>query len=195
MNRTRGARRKGMSYPDWLKITPKKKEKIHVDKVRAQEIDPGEMAAGSPSAASRKMARIIAQRDATAKILVVGDGVFSAKLADYAIKMGQRLDYEIVALSVFTNCSPKRFGSEETENNHFLKRAELGAASFADKATSGGIKLHQFAKVGTVENVVEQIVKEVAGIRFVLSEPDTAGQEGYSSLVQLPMIDITGPEI
>jgi hypothetical protein len=184
-----------MSYPDWLKITPKKKGMIHVGKVRPQEIDPGEMAAGSPSAASRKMARIIEQRDATAKILVVGDGVFSAKLADYAIKMGQRLDYEIVALSVFTKCSPKGCGSGESDKNHFLKRAELGAASFAERATFSGIKLHQFAKIGTMENVVAKIVKEVAGIRFVLSEPDIAKLEVYSGLVQLPVIDTTGPEI
>lgn len=184
-----------MSYPDWLKITPRKKEKIHVGKVRPPEIDQGEMAAGSPSAASRKMARIIEQRDATAKILVVGDGVFSAKLADYAIKMGQRLDYELVALSVFSKCSPKGCDAGESEKNHFLKRAELGAASFADKAAASGIKLHQFAKVGPMENVVAQIVKEVAGIRFVLSEPDTAVPEGYSGLVQLPLIDTSGSEI
>lgn len=184
-----------MSYSNWLKIVRMKKEHIHIGKVRQESIEAGEMAAGSPSAASEKLARIIEQRNATAKILVVGDGAFSAKLSDYAIKMGQRLDCEIVALSVFDKHCKERRDPGESEKAHFIQRSELGATSFADKAVSNGIKFCQLARIGTRESVVDQVVKEIAGIRYVLSEPDDGTAEEHSDRVQLPVIDMTGSKL
>ena len=184
-----------MLFPNWLKIIQKKNEEIHVGKVRQESIDAGEMAAGSPTEATRKLARIIEQRDATAKILVVGDGAFSAKLSDYAIKMGQRLDCEIVALSVFDRHCQERRDPGKGEKDHFMKRSELGGASFADKAASSGVKLYQLARVGARKGVVDQVVKEIAGIRYVLSEPDDGIAEEQSGRVQLPAIDTTGSRL
>lgn len=181
-----------MSYPNWLKIVQEKKDEIHVGKVRQESIDAGETAAGSPTAATRKMARIVEQRNATAKILVVGDGAFSAKLSEYAIKMGQRLDCEIVALSVFDKHSQERKGDGEREQLHFVKRSEHGGARFADKAAGSGVKFYQIAKIGVKQGVVDQVVKEIAGIRYVLSEPDDGIAEEHSQRVQLPVIATTG---
>ncbi|MCK4838221.1 MAG: hypothetical protein KAS94_05420 [Desulfobulbaceae bacterium] len=181
-----------MSCPNWLKIVQEKNDEIHVGKIRQESIDAGETAAGSPTAATRKMARIIEQREATAKILVVGDGAFSAKLSDYAIKMGQRLDCEIVALSVFDKHSPERKEEGEGEPSHFIKRSELGGARFADKAAGSGVKFYQLAKIGAKEIVVDQVVKEIAGIRYVLSEPDDGIAEEHSQRVQLPVIATPG---
>jgi len=181
-----------MSYPKWLKIIQKKNEEIRVGKVRQESIDAGEMAAGSLSEASRKLARIIDQRNATVKILVVGDGVFSTKLSDYAIKMGRRLDCEIVALSVFDRHCQERRDPGESEKAHFVKRSELGAASFADKAASSGVKFYQLARIGAREGVIDQILREIAGIRYVLSEPDVGITAELSGRVQLPVIDTTG---
>jgi hypothetical protein len=185
----RGIRRKRMSYPKWLKIIPKKDEDIHINKVKQESIDAGEMASGSPSAATEKLARIIEQRDAVAKILVVGDGLFSQKLSDYAIKMGQRLDCEIVALSIFDKHCRERRDPDESEKNHFIKRSELGAVSFADKAVGAGIKFYQLTKIGEREVIVDQVVKEIAGIRYVLTEPDDRIKEELSGRVQLPAIN------
>lgn len=184
-----------MSYPNWLKIIHKKNEAIHVGKVRQESIDAGEMAAASPSTAAEKLARIIDQRDATAKILVVGDGTFSAKLSDYAIKMGQRLDCEVIALSVFDRHCQENRAPGESETAHFMNRSELGAAAFADKAASGGVKFHQLARLGARDMVVDQVVKEIAGIRYVLSEPDEQSAEEHSGRVQLPVLDTTGPKL
>lgn len=188
----RGMRRTQMSCPNWLKIVHEKNDEIHVGKVRQESIDAGETAAGSPTAATRKIARIIEQREATAKILVVGDGAFSAKLSDYAIKMGQRLDCEIVALSVFDKHSQDRKEGGEREPSHFVKRSELGGARFADKAAGSGVKFYQLAKIGAKESVVDQVVKEIAGIRYVLSEPDDGIAEEHSQRVQLPVIVTPG---
>lgn len=184
-----------MSYPKWLKIVQKENEEIHVAKVRPEVIGSGEMAAGAPSEASRKLARIMEQRDATAKILVVGDGTFSAKLADYAIKMGQRLDCEIVALSIFVGGNRKESGAAEGGKGHFLKRAELGGSGFADKAAFCGVKCHQLVKVGSREKIVDRVVREIAGIRFVLSEPDQAVAEEHGGRIQLPVIDTPGSKL
>lgn len=184
-----------MSYPKWLKIIPKKDEDIHINKVKQESIDAGEMASGSPSAATEKLARIIEQRDAVAKILVVGDGLFSQKLSDYAIKMGQRLDCEIVALSVFDKHCRERRDPDESEKVHFMKRSELGATGFADKAVSSGVKFYQLAKIGTREGIIAQVVKEIAGIRYVLSDPNDRITEEHSGQVQLPVIDTTGSKL
>jgi hypothetical protein len=184
-----------MSYLNWLKILHNKNEDIQVGKVRQESIDAGEMAAASPSAASEKLGRIIEQQNAAAKILVVGDGAFSAKLSDYAIKMGQRLDCEIVALSVFDKHCRERRDPDESEKVHFMKRSELGATSFADKAVSSGVKFYQLAKIGAREGVIDQVVKEIAGIRYVLSEPNDRVTEELSGQVQLPVIDTTGSKL
>ena len=181
-----------MPYPDWLKIIQNKNEVIHVDKVRQESIDEGEMAAGSPSTSAHKLTRIIEQRNATTKILVVGDGVFSAELSDYAIKMGQRLDCEIVALSVFDKHCQDHRDPCERETAHFMKRSELGATSFEDKAISGGVKFSQLARIGAREAVIDQAIKEFAGIRYVLSKPDAAKSEAYSDRVQMPVIETSG---
>lgn len=178
-----------MSYPKWLKIIPRKDEDIHINKVKQESIGAGEMASGAPSAATEKLARIIEQRDATPKILVVGDGLFSKKLSDYAIKMGQWLACEIVALSVFDKQCQDRRDLGESEKAHFIKRSELGAASFADKAVGAGIEFHQLTKIGKREVAVEQVVKEIAGIRYVLTEPDDRIKEELGGRVQLPAID------
>lgn len=184
-----------MLYPNWLKIVQRKKEEIHVGKVRQESIDDGAMAAGSPSLASDKLARIIEQRNATAKILVVGDGAFSAKLSDYAIKMGQRLDCEVVALSVFDKHCQEQRVPEESETAHFMKRSEIGAASFADKAVSSGVTFQQLARIGVRDAVVEQVVKEIAGIRYVLSEPDDDTAEEQGSCLPLPVADTSGSKL
>ena len=184
-----------MSYLNWLKILHNKNEDIQVGKVRQESIDAGEMAAASPAAASEKLGRIIEQRNASAKILVVGDGAFSAKLSDYAIKMGQRLDCEIVALSIFDKHCQERRNPEEREKAHFIKRSELGTSSFADKAVSSGVKFYQLAKIGAREGVIDQVVKEIAGVRYVLSEPNDRMTEKHSGQVQLPVIDTTGSKL
>ena len=184
-----------MACPRWLKIGQKKNEEIHVGKVEQESIDLGEMAAGSPSIASDKLGRIIEARTASVKILVVGDGSFSAKLSDYAIKMGQRLDCEIVALSVFDKHCQECRAAEDSEKSHFAKRSDLGAASFADKALIGGVKFDQLARIGDRQDVVDLVVKEIAGIRYVLSEPDDGLAEEESGRLQLPVIDTTGSKI
>jgi len=103
--------------------------------------------------------------------------------------MGQRLDCEIVALSIFDKHCRERRDPDESEKNHFIKRSELGAASFADKAVGAGIKFYQLTKIGEREVIVDQVVKEIAGIRYVLTEPDDSIKEELSGRVQLPAIN------
>ena len=184
-----------MSYPKWLQIIKKNTDEIQVDKIRQETISVGEMAAGSPSVAAEKLTRILEQQKATTKILIVGDGTFSAKLSDYAIKMGQRLDCEIIALSVFDKHWRENRAPEEAETAHFMKRSELGAAAFTNKAVSAGVKSCQLVQIGAREDVVDLVVKEIAGIRYVLSEPDDNLEKEQSEQIQLPVIDTTGTKL
>jgi len=121
---------------------------------------------------------------APARILVIGNGSFSGRLTDYAVRMGQRLDCEIVALSVYER-GP---GDGEREEALFRKRSSLGASAFADKAMGAGVKFHWLVRTGGRREVADQVVREVAGIRYVLSEPDD--EDGGS---RLPVISTTGP--
>jgi hypothetical protein len=181
-----------MSYHNWLKIVPRNTDEIQAGKVSRKSIRKRAAAVESPPDTAARQDRILEQQQATAKILVVGDGSFSAKLTDYAIKMGQRLDCEIVALSVFDkHCREGRDpGKEETA--HFIKQSDLAATSFADKAASGGVKFYQLARVGTKESVVDQVVQEILGIRYILSEPDEAATEEHDEKAQLPAVNTTG---
>ena len=184
-----------MSYHNWLKILSKKNDAIHIDKVPQESLGSEEMACGAPSVAAEKLARILEQQKATAKILVVGDGAFSAQLSDYAIRMGQRLDCEVVALSIFDKSSQQNNAQKADEAEHFKKRATLGASRFADKTISSGVKFSQLSRTGTKEIVIDQAVREIAGIRYVLTEPDALVDEELSEHVQLPVIETTGSNI
>jgi|GEM_PF-561143 len=179
-----------MSYHNWLKIISKNTDKIQVGKVSRQSIDKKTASVGSPSKGGVRQTPILEQQQATAKILVVGDGSFSAKLTDYAITMGQRLDCEIVALSVFDNQNKNKGELDEHEKSLFFERSKLDAEWFANKAANyGGVKFTQLSRIGQRAAVIDQVVKEISGIRYVLTEPEAEIEEENGERAQLSVID------
>ena len=185
-----------MSYHNWLKIVPKNTDRIQGGTMSRESVAEKAMAADRPSKAAVRLARMLEQRQATAKILVVGEGLFSEKLADYAITMGQRLDCEIVALSVFDNRFHATDCPDGCGKGGFPDRNELDVCAFADKAASyGGVKFSQLSRVGRKEAVIDQVVAEIDGIRYILSEPAAQVEEEHDGRAQLPVIGTTGEKI
>ncbi|MDP2105591.1 MAG: hypothetical protein Q8J76_06315, partial [Desulfobulbaceae bacterium] len=163
-----------MALLNWLGMG-KKGEKVTVVKVKEESIHQGEMASSSPSAAVAAMARIVDQKTATTKILVVEDGrTYSETVTEYALKMAQRLDCEIIALD--TSVAPLKFTGErrDTETAAFFDTAERSVRRFAAKAEKMGITLSHMMELGDQEEVIARMSSQDAGIRYVLTEPEVS---------------------
>ncbi len=78
-----------MGFIDWMHLGRKKNEKVNVTKIKKKNIAMGEMAAGNQTAAASALEQMLAQKNASTKILVVQDGDYLAQVTDYALKMAQ----------------------------------------------------------------------------------------------------------
>ncbi|MCB2180920.1 MAG: universal stress protein [Desulfobulbaceae bacterium] len=179
-----------MTFFDWFKMGKDKNEQVNVVKLKEESIDPGAMAAGNPSAAAEAMAKIVGQTNSPTKVLMVQDGDYSEKVTEYALKMAQRLDCEIVALDVTD--TPLQFEDErkERETNRFLEMAQKNAETFSLRADAMGIATEHFMKVGNPEEVIAELSKEDAGIRYVLTKPNQESAEADKDRVQVPVFDL-----
>ncbi|MCB2180918.1 MAG: hypothetical protein KQH63_02700 [Desulfobulbaceae bacterium] len=177
-----------MGFLNWFKKG--KKEEVNVVKLKEESIDAGAIAAGNPSAAAEAMAKMVAQKNAPTKVLMVQDGDYSEKVTEYALKMAHRLDCEIVALDVTD--APLQFSGErkERETNRFYEMAKKNAESFSLRADAMGIPTGHFMKIGEQEEVIAELSKEDAGIRYVLTKPDQESIEASQGRVEVPVFDL-----
>lgn len=176
-----------MAFLDWLRARKNKDHDVKVVKVKEESIDIGEMAAGHPTGAAAAIKRMMDQKNGPTKILVVGDGCFSDKLSDYSLKMAQRLDCAIVALSV--SDTPLQFTGErkETEISLFYRRAEKNLEKYIERADAMAVDVVHIMEVGDQEKAISELSAKDAGIRYVLTEPEHQGEEGR---VQIPVFDL-----
>ncbi len=179
-----------MAFFDWFKLGKDKNKTVNVVKLKEEAIGHGAMAAGGPAAAARAMSKMVDQKTAPAKVLMVQDGVYSQKVTDYALKMAQRLDCEIIALDVTDD--PLQFLGErrERESNRFYERAKKSADSFSLQADSMGITTKHVMEVGDQEEVIAKLSKQDAGIRYVLTKPEQEILEANADRVQVPVFDL-----
>ncbi|MDD3814734.1 MAG: hypothetical protein PHZ02_08810, partial [Desulfocapsaceae bacterium] len=89
-----------MGFTDWFALGLKKTKQVNVKKIKEESVDMGVMAAGSLTSGADILARMVDQRNSPTKVLMVQDGEYTAQVTDYAMKMAQRLDCEIIALDV-----------------------------------------------------------------------------------------------
>jgi hypothetical protein len=163
-----------MKFTDWMIVLGmKKNNEVKVEKIKEQSIDMEAMASGSPfEVTSALLARLLEQRNASTKVLMVQNGEYIDAVSNYTLKMAQRLDCEIIALDVTDK--PLQFtGDRKTrETAHFLDMAGDNAEHFTRQAMAMGIKVNHIMQVGIPEEVIARVRAADAGIRYILSKPE-----------------------
>lgn len=179
-----------MTFFDWFKLGKDKYENVTVKKIKKESVDQGAMASASPTEAARAMEKIVAQNLSVAKVLMAQDGDYSTKVTEYALKMAQKLDCEIIALDV-TDIPLQYVGErKEREINRFYERARRSAESFSLQADAMGIANTHVMQVGDMEEIIAELSKKDAGIRYVLTKPENEIAEANQERVQVPVIDL-----
>jgi len=179
-----------MSFFDWLKSGKGESKNVNVVKLKEESIGHGAMAAGSLTAGAESLAQMVDRKNMPAKILMVQDGIYSQQVTDYALKMAQRLDCEIIGLDVTER--PLKFSGDrrQYEIQRFQERAEKSAELFANQASSLGIIYRHMTEIEDEEKVIFELSKQDAGIRYVLTKPDQAVLEANEERVQVPVFDL-----
>lgn len=178
-----------MGFIDWFTRGMKKNKNVNVQKIKTKNVDMGAMAAGSPSEAAGALARMMDQKNAPAKVLMVQDGEYMQAVTDYALKMAGRLDCEIIALDV--TARPLQFsGDRKTrESNRFMDLARSNSEKFIAQAQAQGIKVEHVMDIGEPEEVIARVSTADAGIRYVLSKPEESAHTAQER-VHVPVIDL-----
>ena len=178
-----------MTFLNWFKSGKGKNESVNVAKIKEEAVLPGAMASAGPVAAAQAMAAMVDQASSPTKILMVQDGDYSQKVTEYALKMAQRLDCDIVALDVTD--IPLQFSGErkDREINRFYERAGKSAETFSLQADAMGISTKHVMKVGDQENHIAELSKQEAGIRYVLTKPEQDSVQATDEQ-PLPVYDI-----
>jgi len=130
------------------------------------------------------------EQDTTTKILTVQDGDHSSLLVDYAVKMAQKLDCEIIALDVTEE--PLNFTGErrQREIGRFRQRARRNAETLHLKAEAMGVKCRHVVEIGNQEQIIKALSKDDAGIRYVLLKPAQEYVSAERRQARVPVVDL-----
>ncbi len=106
----------------------------------------------------------------TPKILVISNGSFSSHLVAYALKMAQRLDFEIVTLSINEQASSR--AEEKGKAISILHQtARKAATEFVAKGKEISVNVTSFIDMNNSrETAIRNVAMHEPGIRYVLSE-------------------------
>lgn len=178
-----------MSVLDWFKSGKRARRDIKIKKIPTKSISDGAMASASPAAATEKLSEIIQQQQAAPQILVVGRTNFSSSLIQYSLKMGQRLDCQIVAVNVTDFPSALTGQQREEAQNEFYAGATKAGVQFLELADSIGVSFSHHMRIGEEEEIIHEVAAEHPGIRYVLTEPEHTGCEDDNAL-QIPVFDL-----
>ncbi|MDA3785365.1 MAG: hypothetical protein PF568_00470 [Deltaproteobacteria bacterium] len=177
-----------MEFIDWFALGMKKNKEIQVKKIKKESVHLERMAAGSLTSAADILARMVDQRNAQPKLRMVQDGEYAAQVTDYAMKMAQRLDCEIIALDVTDK--PLQFdGDRRTrEIDRFMGMARTNVEKFICKAKACGIKVEHVMEVRDPQEAIAQLSAADAGIRFVLTRPEGAAVRVLDDRLESPSV-------
>jgi len=179
-----------MGFTDWFALGMKKNKEVKIKKIKEKSVDMGAMAAGSPSEAAGALARMTDQKNAPTKVLMVQDGEYMQQVTDYALKMAQRLDCEIIALDVTER--PLQFSGARKirESERFMEMAGKNAEKFTSQAVAQGIKVEHRMDIGNSEEVIARLSADDAGIRYVLSKPEGEAASADQKRPHVPVFDL-----
>jgi hypothetical protein len=114
------------------------------------------------------------------KILVVGkEGIFTEEIIVYVLHLAERLDYDILTLSVDT-----AHGGEE-----FRKKTLRSANVLRKRAAEKGISCRHAMKLGDLGAAVEEINHEVKRIEFVVTD-SAVNRDEVAREVTVPMFSV-----
>lgn len=114
------------------------------------------------------------------RILVVGKGdSFSEEVTSYVVHLAERLDYDLVALSVDT----------EHRGETFKKKAIKAAHPLRSEAARKGIVCDHTVVPGDLGQVVEEIQRQVKRIEFVVTDSGV-NKEEIAREVTVPMFSV-----
>lgn len=178
-----------MSVLDWFKSGKRARKDITVTRVPAKTISDGAMASSSPATATEQLSQVLKQQQAAPQILVVGNATFSSNLVQYALKMGQRLDCQIVAVNN-ANMPPALTDQQrERAQEEFYTTATKAGVQFAELADSIGVSFSHLMRIGEEEDIIHEVAEQHPGIRYVLTEPKLEGAADETTL-QIPVFDL-----
>jgi hypothetical protein len=112
------------------------------------------------------------------------------QVTDYALKMAQRLDCEIIALDVTEK--PLQFSGDRRtrESDRFMEMAGKNAKQFTSQAIAHGIKVKHMMDIGDPEEVIARVSAADAGIRYVLSKPEGESVRTGRERAHVPVFDL-----
>ena len=179
-----------MGFTDWFGLILKNNKDVEVKKVKQQSVEMGGMVAGSPSSATAALGKMLDQQKAPTKILMVQDGEYNTRITDYALKMAQRLDCEIIALDV--SDKPLQFSGErrERESDRFIEISKKNAEQFTMEAANQGIMVKHVLDINSPEEVIARVSEADAGIRYVLSKPEETMVTVKDQRQHVPVFDL-----
>ena len=180
-----------MGFTDWFAMGRKKNKEVEIRKIKEKSVNMEAMAAGNLSAAADNVAKMMDQKNAPTKVLMVQDGEYMTQVTDYAMKLAQRLDCDIIALDVTDR--PLQFSGDRRtrETDRFTTLAAKSAENFVSQAEARGIKVEHIMDIGDPEVVTARVSEANAGVRYVLSKPEEE-RAGVDERAQahVPVIDL-----
>ena len=150
----------------------------------------GDMAAKKPTVESQNATQTAEQKGATTKILAVQDGDHSTALVDYAVKMAQKLDCEIIALDVSEEPLEYEGERREREISRFQQRAQRNSETLQLKAEAMGVTCKHIAQVGNQEEIIRALSREDNSIRYVLFKPAQEYVSADRRQARVPVVDL-----
>lgn len=178
-----------MAFLNWFKSDKDQNDDINVTKVPQKSIDDGAMASSGGAAAAEQLAEVLSQQQADPQILVVGTEAFSANLQEYALKMGQRLDCQIIAVNATT--LPLTFSDAQREKaaSDFYASATKAGEKFSELASSIGVSFTHQMEIDNEDHIIQEVAAKNPGVRYVLTEPDPTTSDNQHS-AQIPVFDL-----
>jgi hypothetical protein len=119
------------------------------------------------------------------KILIVGrEGAFSQDVTDYAIQLAERLDYDLLALSVGDRENAEAFEMLANKEGENLRR----------KADRRGIHCEHIIRYGETAPAVEEVNLEVKRVELVVTDLGIAKEE-VAKVLSIPLFSVVSDSL
>lgn len=176
-----------MALYNWFKPHKNKNQDANVVKLPEEYIEFGEMASSHPSGAAASIKRMMDQKNAPPKILVVGEGRYSKKLRDYSLKMAQQLDCEIVAVNMSEPPLPFSGEGRGPEMGMYPGTPVNNMGQFIEQSQSMGVNVMPLMETGDQKKVIAELSAQDPTIRYVLTEADYEREEDIGEIMVLDL--------
>lgn len=175
----------------WRK--PHKPSEVEVKRRRdlGADYDETMMAISFAEAGAQDEALEVLRRRGNRKILVLGqEDTFTEPVMEYATSLAERLEYELIALSVGPVPVDKSLTPfDRQRQEEFRRQAEAAAAVLAHKAAPKKIQLTHVVKFGDVAKAVEEINRQYRRIELVITDSRVKREELHAR-VNLPVFSL-----